>query len=192
MELPPCTSLRLTWASVKSGLSEESSRATEKPHLQAQANTQSLSESANETELVMGLWILTEPWPYDLSFLFKMFWCLLLRQRERERERERERHTQSVSGGGAERGRHRIQSRLQALSCQHQSPMWGSNSGNHEIMTWAEVGRLPTKPPSCLSLWPFWTLRTSIQAVCLLRALRIGDLNRPVWAEQETRFQILT
>ena len=37
----------------------------------------------------------------------------------RERERERERESLSMSGGGAERGRHRILSRLQAPGCQH-------------------------------------------------------------------------
>ena len=43
---------------------------------------------------------------------------------------------------GAETGRHRIWSRLQALSCQHRSwpRVW-----THEIMTWAEVG--------CLTDW---------------------------------------
>ena len=42
--------------------------------------------------------------------MFLYFWY-----RERERERE------SMSRGGAERGQHRIQSRLQALSCQHRA-----------------------------------------------------------------------
>ena len=45
--------------------------------------------------------------------------------------------------GVAERGRHRTWSRLQALSCQDRAQLLrGSNSTNHEIMTWAEVRRL--------------------------------------------------
>ena len=49
---------------------------------------------------------------------------------QRETERERERVSKYEWGKGRERGRHRIQSRLQALSCQHtaQSPTRGLNS----------------------------------------------------------------
>ena len=43
------------------------------------------------------------------------------RERKRKREREREREGERMSRGGAERGRHRIQSRLQALGCQHRA-----------------------------------------------------------------------
>ena len=53
----------------------------------------------------------------------KLMLILFLRKRERERERERKRE----QGRGREEGRHRIWSRLQALSCQH-SPKWGTRT----------------------------------------------------------------
>ena len=56
----------------------------------------------------------------EVGPLFKNFFnvlFLLLRDRETERERER----QHEWGRGRERRRHRIQSRLQALSCQHRA-----------------------------------------------------------------------
>ena len=52
---------------------------------------------------------------FPLVLFFLMFIYFWKRERERERERER------MSRGGAERGRHRIRSRLQALSCQHRA-----------------------------------------------------------------------
>ena len=54
--------------------------------------------------------------------------------RERERERERERDREHEWGRGRERGRHRIPSRLQALSCQHRADA-GFKLTNREIMT---------------------------------------------------------
>ena len=51
--------------------------------------------------------------------------------------RERERECQW--GIGRERGRHRIGSRLQALSCQHRARR-GLELTDREIMTWAKVG----------------------------------------------------
>ena len=55
---------------------------------------------------------------FDFFFIKKLlkFFLLFIYIWEREREGERER---SMSGGGAERRRHRIWSRLLALSCQH-------------------------------------------------------------------------
>ena len=44
-------------------------------------------------------------------------------------------------GRGREREKHRMQSRLQALSCQHRADV-GLELRSHEIMTWAEVGYL--------------------------------------------------
>ena len=52
---------------------------------------------------------------YCLCFLLEVFFLMFIFDRERERERAR------MSGGGAERGRHRIWSRLQAPSCQHRA-----------------------------------------------------------------------
>ena len=69
--------------------------------------------------------------PLETSFYLFIF----------ERERERVWVGGGV-GGEAERGRHRIQSRLQAQSClSTQSLMWGSNPRT-EIMTWSEVRRI--------------------------------------------------
>ena len=47
---------------------------------------------------------------------------------------ERERETEHEQGQGRERGRHRIGSRLQALSCQHKADA-GLKPMNCEIMT---------------------------------------------------------
>ena len=77
-----------------------------------------------------------------------MFTYYFQREREREREREErerpsasgkgaEKERESVSRGGAERGRHRIQRRLRALSCQ---PNNGLEPINCEIITWTKVG----------------------------------------------------
>ena len=54
---------------------------------------------------------------------------LVLRERERER----------MSGGGAERGRHRIQSRLQAPRCQHraQHRAWPHEPWDHDL-SWSQ------------------------------------------------------
>ena len=46
-----------------------------------------------------------------------------------------------MSGEGVEREGDRIWSRLQVLSCQHRAHM-GLELRNHEMMTWAKVGRL--------------------------------------------------
>ena len=59
----------------------------------------------------------------DVEHFFFIFFNLYLFLRQRETEHER--------GGGRERGRHRIGSRLQALSCQHA----GLDPTNHEIVT---------------------------------------------------------
>ena len=74
----------------------------------------------------------------EVLFLSLFFYCLFIFEREREREREREgererKHAQ-VGERQRERGRHRIGSRLQALSCQHRADM-GLELMNCEIMT---------------------------------------------------------
>ena len=61
--------------------------------------------------------------------------CIYFWERERERENERRRSRES--------GRHRIWSRLQALSCQYRARRGAQTHGlDLEIMTWAEVGCL--------------------------------------------------
>ena len=54
---------------------------------------------------------------------------------------ERWRKTEHEQGRGRERGRHRIQSRLQSLSCQHRARCWFKLM-NCEIMAWAKFGWL--------------------------------------------------
>ena len=64
--------------------------------------------------------------------MFIHFW-------ERDRERERERETECEWGRDSKRGRHRIWSRFQALSCQHR-PQQGART--HELwdhdLTWSQ------------------------------------------------------
>ena len=55
------------------------------------------------------------------------------------------RETEHKQGRDRERGRHRIWSRLQALSCQQKTDTW-LELMNCEIITWAEVGRLTESP----------------------------------------------
>ena len=65
----------------------------------------------------------------SLSLSLSLFFnCLFLRERERER--------------GREKGRHRIWSRLQALSCQHRARHW---TRTHE--PWDHDLSQPTEPP---------------------------------------------
>ena len=66
---------------------------------------------------------------------FKFFFNVCFWEREIERERERAWMEEGQRG----RGRQRIQSRHQALSCQHRAYA-GLEFMNCEIMTWAEVG----------------------------------------------------
>ena len=58
-----------------------------------------------------GLLLNTPRSPFEIGISFCFFFNAYLFLRERVR--------QSMSRGGSERGRHRIQSRFQALSCQH-------------------------------------------------------------------------
>ena len=82
--------------------------------------------------------------------------CLFLRERERERQRETERETERERdrwGREGERRRHRIRSRLQALTCQHRVRL---EPTNHETMTWAEVRHLTdwaTQAPQNNCVW---------------------------------------
>ena len=78
----------------------------------------------------------TACWPTEMPgvlvlfyFFIKTFFNVYLFLRERQR--------QSVSRGGAERGRHRIRSRLRALSCRHRVRPRGSNS--RAMRSWPEV-----------------------------------------------------
>ena len=83
---------------------------------------------------------------------FKIFfYCLFLRQRE------------SMSREGAERGRHRIQSRLQALSCQHraQHGAWTHRLWDHDLSWSQTLNQLsdPGVPGSLLNyifIFPFY------------------------------------
>ena len=56
-----------------------------------------------------------------------------------------DRERQSMNGGGSERGRHRIWSRLQALSCQHRSWRGARIHGPWDGESFAQ----PTEPPRC-------------------------------------------
>ena len=57
---------------------------------------------------------------------------------------ERERETECEQGRGRERGRHRIQSRHQALSCQHRARCraWTHEPGDHDLRWSWTVNRL--------------------------------------------------
>ena len=72
------------------------------------------------------------------------------------------RERQSMNGGGSEGGRHRIQNRLQALSCRHSTePDAGLELADREIVTWLKSDAQPTAPPrrprklifKCNPLW---------------------------------------
>ena len=81
---------------------------------------------------------------FSLLFIY-LFVCLFvylfnvyLFLRERETETERDREWTGAGGTERERERHRIQSKLQALRCQHRA--WhGLEPSDGGIMTWAEV-----------------------------------------------------
>ena len=70
-----------------------------------------------------------------------------------------ERGKNESRGGGRERGRHRIQSRIQALNYQ---PNMGLEPMNHEIMTWTKV--------RCLTNW---ATQAPPQRPCLNRTPRL-------------------
>ena len=77
---------------------------------------------------------MTNPWwpgPTDF-FYFLIFFNVYLFLRKSETQREQ--------GRARETARHRIWSRLQALSCQCRAQR-GAQTTNREIMTWAEVRR---------------------------------------------------
>ena len=76
--------------------------------------------------------------------LFIYFFNVYLFLRETETEHKRVR--------GGERGRHRIRSRLQALSCQHRAQRRGGPT-NHEIMTWAKIRHLTNWATQALLAW---------------------------------------
>ena len=98
-----------------------------------------------------------KPWDHDLSWSWMLnqlsypdtplLKCFNVFERERERERERRR----VSGGGAERGRPRIRSRLQALSCQHTAwhGAWTHKPWDHDLSRSWMLNQLsyPGAPP---------------------------------------------
>ena len=67
-----------------------------------------------------------------LNYFFWKFLFLFLKERE------------SMSGGRAERGRHRIRSRLQAPSCQHKAQCWAQihEPWDHDLSQSQMVNRL--------------------------------------------------
>ena len=101
--------------------------------------------SCRKAPTIKNVWLFfskEENWN-TLNFYFFFFFNVYLSLRERLRERDRERERES--GGGAERGRHRIWSRLQGLSWQHSAQSRAWTLTDSEIMTWADVG--------CLTGW---------------------------------------
>ena len=67
-----------------------------------------------------------------------------------------DREKQSMNGGGSERGRHRIWSRFQALSCQHRA--W-CGARTHQLpdhdLSWSRMLNRRSHP-GILTYWPFW------------------------------------
>ena len=85
--------------------------------------------NSNVTLSIFWVWISMSKWRF--LFLFLIFLILIYFW-----ERAADRQTDSVSGGrGRERGRHRIWSRLQALSCQHRSQRgaWIHRLRDHDL-----------------------------------------------------------
>ena len=84
--------------------------------------------------------------------------------------RERERERRSVSRGGAERGRHRIRSRLRAPSwAVGTEPGAGLEPTDCKIMAWAEVGCLTDWAPQVPPDWPsFWCQKSHGPGFCVL------------------------
>ena len=77
--------------------------------------------------------------PKGVFFLIFLFVCLFLRERE------------CMSRGGAERGRHRIWSRIQAQRCQHRAwhGVWTHQMWDHDLSRRQTFNRLsqPGSPP---------------------------------------------
>ena len=100
----------------------------------------------SHTALWHGSWDLYQPAWNPSEFLFFLFLFFLkvyfLRKRETEHEQ----------GKGRERGRHRIQSRLQALSCQHRTwcGAWPHELWDHHLSWSRMLNRLshPGAPPN--------------------------------------------
>ena len=78
------------------------------------------------------------------EFFFNMY--LFLRDGEKQR----------TSGGGAERGTHRIRSRLQALELSAQSPTWSLNSSTAWLWPEPKLDGQPTEPPRRPRTKNFW------------------------------------
>ena len=93
-----------------------------------------------------GLWqvfCMTNELRMVLHFHFILFNVYLVFERERERGREKERERErkrDVGRRGRERGRHRIWSRLQALSCQYraQHGAWTHEPWDHDL-SWIQM-----------------------------------------------------
>ena len=97
----------------------------------------------------------TVVFPVDQFFFFFFFFDAYLFLRERERDR-------AEQGRGRERGRHRIWSRLQALSCQHRARR-GAQTSQPWDPGWAKVRRLTHWATQALLQWTnsvtwFWVL----------------------------------
>ena len=83
--------------------------------------------------------ILIQPIPVNLAYLFI---CLMFIYFLRERE------TECKQGRGRERGSHRIQSRLQALNCQHRALRRARTQElrDHDL-TWSQMPNWATQVP---------------------------------------------
>ena len=88
-------------------------------------------------------------------------------------ERERERESEHEQGRGRQRGRHRIQSRLQALSCQHRAQYgaWIHEQWDHDLSQNLSLNRLnhTGAPPLPIFNW------TVCLFVCLFRYISISN-----------------
>ena len=113
------------------------------------------------------------------SRIFFLFFLMLIYFWERGKVRGRE----CTSGEGTKRGRHRIWSRLQSLSCQHRARR--GTLTNYEIMTWAKVGRLtdwatqvpPQSPIFKLSFFLWGKGKNIFRSLCTLDCLVLFILN---------------
>ena len=85
-----------------------------------------------------------------------------------------ERERQSMNGGGSERGRHRIQTRLQALSCQHIARRGARTHGlrDHDLSRSRPLNRLshPGAPEHGISLRSSEYLKSIVMMVAHLCA----------------------
>ena len=86
----------------------------------------------SEQLLISGSWVWAPHWVQRLGVI--LFFLIYFWDKER----------QSMSRGGAERGRHRIRSRLQAPSCQHRARRraWTQRQRDHDLSQSRTLNRL--------------------------------------------------